>query len=244
MHDIDRTQLETQWETEPASEFEYEDYESDVYPETSEESYEEGFEDSYGEFEVDGPIGEADEIELAAELQEISDDQELDQFIGKLFNRVKRVVGTALPPGVRRSLGGMLKGLAKRYLPIAASALGNLAVPGLGGLAGGQLASAAGRAFGLELEGLSPEDQEFEVARRYVRTATEAAQRAASAPTTAPPQVAAQRALVAAAQKHAPGLVSSAYSASGMPSPRMAGGPRARSGRWLRRGRTIILFGI
>jgi len=242
MHDIDRTQLETQWETEPAGEFEYEDYESDMSTETDGEFYEDGFEDTSGEFEADGPIGEADEIELAAELQEISDEQELDQFIGKLFNRVRRSIGRALPPGIRSSLGGMLKGIAKRYLPTIGSALGNMVVPGLGGMVGGQLASRAGQAFGLELEGLSPEDQEFEVARRYVRTATEAAQRAASAATTAQPQFAAQRALVAAAQRHAPGLVSRAYSAAGMPAPRMIGGRRARSGRWVRRGRQIILF--
>jgi hypothetical protein len=44
-----------------------------------------------------------------------------------------------------------------------------------------KLASAAGNAFGLEWEGLSPEDRDFEMARRYVRFATHAAKKAAAA---------------------------------------------------------------
>jgi hypothetical protein len=236
MHDIDRTQLETGWETGSAGEFGYENFET--FPET----YEGEFESSYGEFEEESPIGEADEMELAAELQEISSEEELDQFIGKVFNRVKNMVGKALPPGVRNSLGGMLKGLAKKYLPIAGAALGNMFVPGLGGMVGGKLASAAGRAFGLELEGLSPEDQEFEVNRRYVRTATEAAKQASAAPISAPPEAVAKQALTVAAQKHAPGLV--AGTPPGAAASMVADHRRGRrSGRWLRRGRMIILFG-
>ena len=114
MHDINRTQLETGWETGLAGESAYENYENyeyETYPETYGETYGE-FESSYGE--TAGPLGEAEEMELAAEFQEISNEQELDRFIGNLFKKATRFVGKMLPPGVGKSLGGMVKGLAKQ----------------------------------------------------------------------------------------------------------------------------------
>ena len=85
-----------------------------------------------------------------------------------------------------------------------------------------------GRRLGLELEGLSPEDQEFEVARRVVRLAGDAAVKAAAAPPSAPAGKVVNKAIAAAAKKHAPGL---------------AGPGGRRSGRWIRRGRRIIVLG-
>jgi len=73
----------------------------------------------------------------------------------------------------RRQLGGLLKGAAKQVLPTLAGAAVTLVG---GGMIGSELGSAAGDAFGLELEGLSPEDGEYEVARRFVRIAGEAKQ--------------------------------------------------------------------
>lgn len=256
MHDINRTQLESSWETGLAGESGYETYESEMYPETYGENYESAFESSYGENE--GPLGEAEEMELAAELQEITNEQELDRFIGNVFKSVKRAVGSVIPPAIRNQLGGMLKGVAKTVLPMAGAALGNFVVPGLGGMVGGKLASMAGQAFGLELEGLSPEDREFEVNRRFVRLASDAAQQAALMPPTANPQAVAQQALRIAAQKHAPGLVAggaqspmAAQQGPGqqLPMQQAPGGQmgtqtRPRSGRWIRRGRTLIVFGL
>jgi len=234
MHDINRTQLETGWETGLAGEYGYESFEDEMYPETYGETFE-TFETSYGEAE--GPLGEAEEMELAAELLEISNEQELDQFIGKIFNKVKR----ALPPGVRRSLGGIVKGLAKKALPI----LGNFVAPGIGGVVAGGL----GRAFGLELEGLSAEDQEFEIARRYTRLVSDAAQEAAFAPPTAPPQATAQQAVRTAAGKHAPGLVAGPSGQSPMPGQQTPAQQRRtysgrRSGRWVRQGRRVIILDL
>jgi uncharacterized protein (DUF697 family) len=217
MHDIDRTQLET-WET---------GYETDSY-ET--DSYE--FE---GDSTFEGPFSEVEEMELASELLEITDEEELDQFLGSLFKKASRAVGSFVKGPIGRQLGGMLKGIAKKALPIAGSALGSV-VPGFGTVIGGALGSTAANLFELELEGLSAEDQEFEVARRYVRLAGEAAQQAAQAPQGVPPQEAAKAALITAAQQHAPGLVRQAP-------PSAATGRRARSGRWIREGRTIILLG-
>ena len=87
---------------------------------------------------------------------------------------------------------------------------------------------------GLELEGLSPEDQEFEVARRFVRFAGEASRQAAAAPPTAPADEVVQAALQRAAQRYAPGL------SAGM----TRGGRTKGSGRWVRRGRSIVVLDV
>ena len=100
------------------------------------------------------------------------------------------------------------------------------------------LATSAGKAMGLELEGLSQEDQEFEVARQFVRFAGEAAKNTAAASQSAPPATAANKGTVAAAKKHAPGLLRPS-DGNGTNGRRSA----MRSGRWIRRGNTIILFG-
>lgn len=88
---------------------------------------------------------------------------------------------------------------------------------------------------------MSPEDQEFETAKHYVRWAGEAAKNAALAPPTADPMTAAKSAAVTAAQQHAPGLLQSTR-----PPPAMGrGGRRGRSGRWFRlKGDVIVLRGV
>lgn len=251
MHDINRTQMESSWETGLSGESAYENYEYEMYPETYGESYGE-FESSYGET---GPLGEAMEMELAAEFQEISNEQELDRFIGDLIKKATKFVKKVLPPGVGSTLFNMAKGLGKQLLPMAGSALGNLVAPGIGGMLGGQAASMASQALGLELEGLSPEDREFEIARRYVRLVSDAAQEASFAPPTNPPQVTAQQAFRASAEKHAPGLIANTSgqqspmsgqptSMQQIPGQQMRTGTRGRSGRWVRHGRTLVLFGL
>ena len=147
-------------------------------------------------------------MELASELLEITSEEELDQFLGSLFKKVGRGIGSFVKGPIGRSLGGMLKGIAKKVLPIAGGALGSfIPIPGVGTAVGTALGSAASNLFELELEGLSNEDQEFEVARRYVRLAGEAAKQAAQAPQNIAPEAAAKAALMAAAQQYAPGLV-------------------------------------
>lgn len=69
MHDIDRTQMES-WEAEPG-EFEYETYQ-----------------------EFEGPFNEVEEMELASQLLEVTDEAELDQFLGSLFKKASRAVGS------------------------------------------------------------------------------------------------------------------------------------------------------
>lgn len=235
MHDIDRTQMEMGWES---GEFGYES-EQELYREY--ETFDEAEGEGYDEFGgAPGIFNEMDEMELAAQLLEVSDEAELDQFLGSLLKKARSVVGGALRSPVGNGLGGILKGIAKKALPSVGSVLGNLIVPGAGGQIGGQLASSAGKLFGLELEGLSAEDQEFEVARRFVRLAGSAVENAAQAAPNTPPAAAAQNAVAAAAQQHAPGLLKPTPSTNGATSK----GAKRQSGRWIRRGKRIVLLGV
>jgi RNA polymerase subunit RPABC4/transcription elongation factor Spt4 len=141
-------------------------------------------------------------------------------------------------------------------LPVLGGAIGSYVGGPAGSRIGGQLAANAGGLFGLELEGLSEEDQEFEVARRLVRFSDAAAKNLLSAPSSASPQQAANAAAIAAAKRHAPGMIraagpSAAVTSKGCPNCGKAGNGRdgqgcpncgdARSGRWIRRGPHIII---
>jgi hypothetical protein len=141
----------------------------------------------------------------------------------------------------RGPIGGLLKGVAKKALPFVGGALGSLIpIPGVGTAVGTALGSAASNMFEVNLESMSQEDQEFEVARRFVRLAGAAAANAANAGAAAASPGGARTALIEAARMHAPGL------ASALGSGRLNGasGPAAaaRSGRWIRRGRHIVIL--
>jgi uncharacterized protein (DUF697 family) len=202
MHNIDRTTSEFEFE----NEFEYEGEGEFEFEGEGEFEFEGEYE---GEFEFEGELeGEALELELATELLGVSNEQELEHFLGKLFKKVGKGVSNFAKSGVGKSLLGGLKTIAKKALPIAGGALGNFLVPGLGGAIGSKLGSAASNLFELELEGLSHEDREFEVARRFVRFASDATKKATTAARAgAPPRVAAASALKRAAANHAPGLL-------------------------------------
>ena len=259
MHDLDRTQSYQETEFEP----EMYQFEEGEYYEGEEGEGEYG-QYEYGQYEFDTEsIDEVEEMELAADFLEITDEQELDQFLGKIFKKV----GKFFKKGVGGKLGGILKGIAKKALPVVGGALGSFVAPGVGTALGAKLGSAAGGLFGLELEGLSPQDQEYEIARRFVRLARAAAQKAQQLQSALPPDSAARKAVMDAAQKHAPGLLKTLggissglggiqsalggfqFEAAGAPqstmSPQNGGsGGGGRSGRWVRRGRKIILIGV
>jgi len=182
-------------------------------------------------------FSEADEMEHAASLLEAASEAELDRFLGDLIDQAGRAIGSVARSPAKDTLAGILKAAAKRTLPVVARAVGQR----LGGTSdadiGAQVVRAAGKYFGLELEGLSPEDQEFEAAKRFVRFAGEAAKNALAAPAGMPTEAAAAR----AAHHYAPGLLSN------IPGPRPAD-PGARhttalGGRWVRRGQAIIVVG-
>jgi hypothetical protein len=259
MHDLDRTQREfasALHELQP-EQFEFPG-EEEVLGEAAAESalHEAGlheaasYEGAYetGQETQEGSVQEAQEMELAAELLEVTNEQELDRFLGGLFRKIGGFVGKLVPAPIGRALGGILKPLAKVALPIAGRAFGTFFGGPVGGMVGGRLASAAGRMFGLELEGLSAEDREFEVARRFVRFASTAAKSALTAPPTANPQAVARGSVIAAARRLAPGLMTMAAPAYytepdyAVPIEPIAAGARRR-GIWVRRGHRIIVYG-
>lgn len=218
MHDLDRTTAEFEPEQEG-----YDSEDAGFEFEDMEENYE----------DYEGGLDETLEMELAAELLEITDEAELDQFIGKLFKKVVGGVKRFARSPIGRALGGVLKKVGKVALPLAGKALGGVFGGPAGAMLGGKLGSMATRLFEVEMEGMSYEDQEFEIARRYVRLAADAARKAARMRYSNPMQ-AAQTAILAAARKYAPGIprrsLSNEYHYG------------RRSGRWVRRGRKIILY--
>src|SRR5690349_20586520 len=94
------------------------------------------------------PLSEAQENELAAELLDVRNEQELDHFLGDLVSKVGSAIGSVVKSPVGQALGGVLKQAAKAALPIAGSALGTFIGGPAGGMLGGKLASAAGNIFG------------------------------------------------------------------------------------------------
>ena len=228
MHDIDRIRLESESEMFEAVPFETEQFE---FGESEASSGETG--------EV---FGETEQMELASELLEVTSEAELDRFLGDLISRAGQAVGKFVKSPEGQAIGGLLKGAAKQVLPGIGSAVGSYFGGPTGAKLGGDVASAAGRAFGLELEGLSGEDREFEVARRYVTFAGDAVENLALAPAGSNPRAAAKVAAVAAAKAYAPGLLSPVQSGMEPQSPSPL--PTAHSGRWLRRGNKIVLYGI
>jgi hypothetical protein len=235
MHNIDRTVSEYE---SPFASFEAEAFEFA------------GEGEGEGESERGGRMDDEYELmELAAELLEVNSEAELDRFLGGLFSRVARGVSNFARSGVGRALGGVLKKAAGAALPIVGGAIGSFVGGPAGTALGSKLGSMAGKAFGLELEGLSQEDREFEVAKQFVRLASDATARAAAAPQQGDPRAIARAAFNAAAQTYAPGLVTPPPGRPGAPGAGAAaghgGGHRlARSGKWIRKGGEIILLGV
>lgn len=249
MHDIDRVLFEGPGET-YGLEGQYETYAEEgpfeTYAEEAGafETYAEegGGNETYAE-ETGGLLeeefrdetGVLNESALAAELLEIATEDELDRFLGSLVNSAVSAAKNFARSDAGRAVGGVLKSAARQVLPQIGQAVGNYLAPGVGG----QWGQSAGKwlgsklELGLDVEGLSPEDRQFETARAFVRFAGDTARLAARAPRTISPATAAQRAAVAAAQRNLPGLI---------PVPGRHH-RRARSGGWIRRGNNIIIIG-
>ncbi len=242
MHDIDRTTLEYGQEM---SGFEAENFEF-------------GQGEWGGESSAPGIFSEYQEMELANELLSVSNEAELEQFLGSFLSKAASAVGNVIKSPIGQAIGGVLKGVAKKALPLAGGALGGYFGGPLGAKIGSGLASAAGNALGLEGEA-GGSDREFEGARQFVRLASDTVNRATSAPSNADPRAVAQAAAVAAARQFAPGLLSKggaaaiAQGAGGMRPQRFGangggaagtanGGPVGNSGRWHRMGNKIVIY--
>ncbi len=192
--------------------------------------------------ELSDELDETQELEFAHELLSVANEDELNQFLGKLVKRAGRAIGNFARSGVGKGLVGALKNVARKALPIAGQALGAFGGP-VGAAIGGRLGSMAGNLFELELEGLSPEDQEYETARAFVRFANAAAGNVANLQQqgAANPQTVLKKALTSAAQQHAPGLL---RPATGGQNGRMGQNGRSNGsarGSWVRRGNTLVI---
>jgi hypothetical protein len=179
------------------------------------------FERDAGRTAVDqaSPFNHGTELALAAELLAITSEAELDRMLATLV--ASAGAGPAHTPAAR-SLVAQLKLAARPVLqPLRGIACGT---------ASRRSIQRAAQVFGLELEGLSPEDQEFELALQFVRFAGAAA-RNASRGDGAPAAVAA-KALQGAARASAPGLL-----------PKMKT-RLPQQGRWIRTGNRIALLGV
>ena len=133
-----------------------------------------GFEVMEFPFEMAAPFSEQEEMELAMELLSVSNEAELEQFLGNVFKKAWQGIKKVAKP-----LGGALKGIAKAALPMVGGALGSfIPIPGVGTALGTALGSAVSKALEMEMNEtgeLAQEDRELEVARRVVRIAGTAA---------------------------------------------------------------------
>src|SRR6266536_2147639 len=184
--------------------------------------------------ELESPLTEAEEVELAMELLTVSTEAEMDQFLGKMFRGVWKgikKVGSVVGK-IARPLGAVLKAVAKKALPFVGGALGSfIPIPGVGTAVGSALGGALSKALELEYGELDREEAEFEMARRFVRIAATAAQQAASAPATVDVTTAVNQALATAARRH---LATADLSELEAVAPSAAGS--RHSGRWVRQG--------
>lgn len=253
MHHLDRT-LST-GEQEYAFESDELGLDPEIFGETDSEIYGEVYGLTYGE------LSEEDEIDLAHELLAVQSEEELDFFLGKLLKKVGKIA---------KPLGKVLKPLAKVALPIAGKVAGGFFGGPLGATIGGKLGTFASKLFEVDYEAMEPGEAEVDAARRFVRLANASVQQAAAAldaggPAAAANPVATARAAVsAAARTHAPGLAKGALTgaaraasapAPGMSRPRPSapaaagrpcacGGNKPQQGRWIRRGKQLVVLGV
>ena len=149
MHDIDRTQLEFNQEM----------------PGFQSEQFE------YGEAEWSGEsvLSEADEIQLAGELLEVTNEAELDRFLGDFIKKVGSVAGQVIRSPVGQAVGGVLKGVAKKALPSPAAPSAATSAARWARRSAADWRRPPAARWGLEAEQLEQEDREFEGAKQFVQ---------------------------------------------------------------------------
>ena len=251
MHDLGSSQYEGEAGQELGQE-----YEGEFAQELGELNgeFEGEFEGEFGEIageneEGEYEFGEMQEMEMAAELLEIQSEAELDQFLEKLKKRASRGLKKFARSATGRAIGAMLKGIAKKALPIATKMAGTYFGGPAGGMIGSKLGGMAANLFEMELEGLSQEDREFEVARRFVLLSKAAVKHAIGQPANVNPRIAARTAITKAAQRYAPGLVRNTSQPSAPTQSNVAitaaiPANVSQSGRWFRKGNSIVLAGF
>ena len=212
--------------------FEWEQDESFGMPAQEYEQWEDAGEDSTGEvFELE----ESEEFELAGQLLEVMSEEELEEFLGKLFKKVAKGASALVKSPIGKALGGVLKNVAKTALPMVGSAVGTFVAPGIGTAIGGQLGSMASKLLEAEeLESMDEAEAEMEAARRYVRWASGTIRNATRAPRGVPPRTVVRSAAVSSARRYAPALLRPSDSRAGRRQPawRQRRGPRWGAPAW------------
>jgi hypothetical protein len=172
-------------------------------------------------------------VELAAELVDVTNERELEGFLGRLVAETARKAGGRLPTHTGRTLVAVLRRTAERTVPTLTTALGDEIEPATG--TGPSVAETAARVYGLELEGMSAEDRDYEIAHQFLRFAQAATARAARAAAQAPAAAVAEAAVAGASQELAPGLLPPKRNPATSPQP----------GPWVRRsGANVRLVGV
>lgn len=232
-------------------EFEYDDELEMEYDDEMEMEYDDEFEMEYDdefEFEYDDEMEYDDEdAEMAYELLAVQSDEELDQFLGGLFRKAVsgagRFIRSRAGQALKRKFVSKAKGFGRRMLPKIGRHVGGYLGNRFGGSRGrhygGRAGHNIGRFFvdkwGWELEGLAPEQQEMEVAKKLIKIVKSAAKTAAKTAQSrrAPADVVVKAAIKSAAKKHLKkGL-----------GVKKSGGSRF-SGRWYKKGNKIIVQGV
>src|SRR5262245_25068875 len=190
--------------------------------------------------ELESPFSEVEEMELAVELLGMTSEAELEQFLGNFFKKAWQ--------GIKTVGSKVLRPLVKTVLPIAAKAAGTFFGGPAGGAIAGKLGSLVSKALEAETAGVSPQDRALEKSRQFVRMAGTAARAAALAPPGANPVAVAQRVLANAAQQKLTGGTPGASPAAARSRGRCGHpgnctcGQSGQSGRWVRRGRDIVII--
>jgi hypothetical protein len=142
-----------------------------------------------------GP-SELEELDLASKLLEARSGSQLAALLRHITNRASAIARRRIDPQVQ---GLLLNRFARAAVIVRTGLQSDRQTTGL--------QASPEVIFGAELEGLSPEDQEFEIARRFVRLTFDASRNAALAAQGVAPDVIASNAERLAARRLAPGLL-------------------------------------
>jgi hypothetical protein len=194
-----------------------------------------------------------EEFELAMELLNVQNEEELDRFLGDIVKSVGRglkAVGSFATKHVMPVLGPALKTIAKTALPIAGGALGSfIPIPGVGTALGSALGGMVANALEMEVGSLEPEVADIERARHFVRLAKAAIRDATLALGSGPPETVARDALVKATAKQLPATIPALKATL----PATTATPHApagavpdgdQQGSWQRQGPEIVVQGL
>jgi hypothetical protein len=152
-------------------------------------------------------FSEAEVTEMAARLLDVTNEAEFDRVLGGVLSHAAQTVGETLTSSLGQAVGGLLKSFARQALPPTDTALSGSMGRAQRQNFGNRITAATGEAFGMELEGLGQDEAEFEVAKRYVRLAGDAARNAIEAASMGDPTIVAKSAVTSAANAYAPGLL-------------------------------------